>query len=254
MTSNITTEHPDLVSPLDHASVTPGSTAPGDAAPAERAGHVRVRRGNTHDAEELKRAFLESAAKIFAEGGLEAVSMRAVAAAVGVSPMTPYRYFADKAELLTGLWDQAAAALSARLRAAVDAQTTGRARLRAHLETFIAYWEEHPDQYRLVYMTERTTRREDRSAAQTSPAYAQLLAIAQEANRDLARELGVGEQHVVMADEVRLVMTIGYLHTTMINRRYPWSDLAALKAAYIEQTLATIERIIVQGPEKAPTA
>jgi AcrR family transcriptional regulator len=255
MTSNITTEIPDIVSTPEHTASPLPSPVAAEAAPAaDRASHVRVRRGNTHDAEELKRAFLESAAKIFAEGGLEAVSMRAVAAAVGVSPMTPYRYFADKAELLTGLWDQAAAALSARLRAAVDAQTDARARLRAHLETFIAYWEEHPDQYRLVYMTERTTRREDRSVAQTSAAYAQLLAIAQEANRDLARELGVSEQHALMADEVRLLMTIGYLHSTMINRRYPWSDLAALKAAYVEQTLATIEQIIVQGPEKAPKA
>lgn len=240
---------PTLQDPAVQSTVAAAQAA-ADARPA----HVRVRRGNVHDAEELKRAFMQAAASIFAEGGLEAVSMRAVAAAVGVSPMTPYRYFADRAELLTSLWDQSAQALVARLREAVDAQASARARARAHLETWISYWEEHPDQYRLVYMTERTTRREDRSAAQNSTAYADLLAIARDINLGLARELGATEDHVALADEVRLAMALGYLHSTMTVRRFPWSDTARLRRAYIDQILAAVERIIANGPDHAPGA
>jgi len=43
---------------------------------------------------------------LFAEGGLEAVSMRALSTRLGISAMTPYYYFADKAELPNALWQQ----------------------------------------------------------------------------------------------------------------------------------------------------
>ena len=252
MTTNFTTgSNP---SPQASENETRPENDLGTPGTAERPNHVRVRRGNVHDAEELKRAFLNAASNIFAQGGLEAVSMRAVAAAVGVSPMTPYRYFADKAELLTGLWDQATRALLDEVRAAVDAAGTAREKARAHLETWISYWEKHPDQYRLVYMTERTTRREDRSAAQTSAVYAGLLEIAREVNRQLARELGASEEWVVYADELRLIMCVGFLHSTMINRRFPWSDPTALRSRMIDEILSTVERVLRNGPDRAPGA
>lgn len=47
------------------------------------------------------RARLCSAAEaLFAEHGIEAVTMRQLASALGVSPMTPYRYFRDKDEII----------------------------------------------------------------------------------------------------------------------------------------------------------
>ena len=176
--------------------------------------------------------------------------MRAVAAAVGVSPMTPYRDFADKAELLTGLWDQAAQGLLTRVREAVENQADARAKLRAHLDHWLAYWEEHPDQYRLVYMTERTTRREDRSAAQTSPVYAQLLALAQDGLRQFAQELGVDDKNVVLADEVRLMKSpwatwghaaIDQPPLPVVRRHGP------ARGVFLEETLATVERLLVHG-------
>ena len=94
----------------------------------------------------------------------------------------------------------------------------------------------------------------DRNAAQSSPVYASLLETARDINRQLARELGASEAHVVLADEVRLVMGIGYLHSTMVNRRFPWHDLGALRKAYVDQILAAVERIILNGPDKAPGA
>src|SRR5258706_4489038 len=65
---------------------------------------VRVRRGNADDHERMRQRCLAAAESLFANGGVEAVTMRAVAAKVGVPPMAPYRYFYDKAELLSGLW------------------------------------------------------------------------------------------------------------------------------------------------------
>jgi hypothetical protein len=46
------------------------------------------------------------------------------------------------------------------------------------------------------------------------------------------------------------MMQLGYLHATLVNRRYEWSDRAPLRAAYIEQIVATVERCLLAG--KAP--
>ena len=77
---------------------------------------ARVRRGNADDARQRRAELLAATMQLFSEGGLDAVSMRAVATKVGVSTMTPYYYFADKPALLafcqqnalTGLLDLAA--------------------------------------------------------------------------------------------------------------------------------------------------
>ena len=57
----------------------------------------------------------------FAEHGIEAVTMRQLAAALGVSPMTPYRYFRDKDEIIdavrTSAYDRFADALEAAFEA-----------------------------------------------------------------------------------------------------------------------------------------
>lgn len=52
---------------------------------------------------ERRREILETALKLADEGGLEAVSMRAVAARVGVSAMALYQHVRDKEALLDGV-------------------------------------------------------------------------------------------------------------------------------------------------------
>ncbi|MGI9168773.1 MAG: TetR/AcrR family transcriptional regulator [Caulobacteraceae bacterium] len=45
----------------------------------------------------------DAAERLFAEHGAEAVTIRQLAGAIGVSPMTPYRYFKDKDAILAGV-------------------------------------------------------------------------------------------------------------------------------------------------------
>ena len=65
----------------------------------------RARRGNAEDAQRMRNAMTEAALALFAQGGLDAVSMRGLSARLNISAMTPYHYFADKAELLSALLD-----------------------------------------------------------------------------------------------------------------------------------------------------
>ncbi len=214
-----------------------------------RVTRVRVRRGNQEDAQKLRGQLLQAAMQLFSDRGLESVSMRAVAERIGVSAMTPYRYFADKAELLSGLWQFVLRSVFDQMAEAICAQSDARSRVRASLAAFLDYWEANPEHYRLVYMTEQTTRRQEKAGGLTSaPVYGELLDLVRSVLEDFAREIGAATTHIKLANDIRTIMQLGYLHGTLVNRRYPWSERSLLRPAYLEQTIATIERMLLHGP------
>jgi len=207
-----------------------------------------VRRNNAEDAQRLRGELLDAAMALFAQGGMEAVSMRAVAAKVGVSAMAPYRYFTDKAELLSGLWQFVVRALHDQMAPAIAAAQGGRARQRVSIETFLDYWEAHPDHYRLVYMSASPSQRAGDSTLGQAPVYGEMLTLVQGVTADMAGELGVDMTHARIAGDIRFAMLLGYLQAALVNQRFPWSERSLLRAAYIEQIMATVERCLVHGP------
>lgn len=55
------------------------------------------------DVADFRERLCEAAERLFAERGPDAVTMRQLASELGVSPMTPYRYFEDKDDILAAV-------------------------------------------------------------------------------------------------------------------------------------------------------
>jgi AcrR family transcriptional regulator len=212
--------------------------------------HVRVRRNNAEDAERMRERLAAAALRLFSEGGLDAVSMRAVAAQVGVSAMAPYRYFEDKADLLSSVWQDILADVHRTLEAAVTGLRDPRDRERAASRALFEYWEKHPNEHRLIYVTQGTPQRRDVIA----PAYRELMHFYRRLSLDLARHIGADEANVGLADEIRMIMLLGYFGA-LVNRRYPWSDFTHLREAFVEQTRIAVEHSLSDGgaPEATPS-
>jgi len=93
------------------------------------------------------------ATRRFAEQGFAGVTLRGLAADLGCSPMTPYRYFRDKGEIFAAVRAAAFARFadveeaSLRERAAADPL----ARLRALAAAYIAFAQAEPDAYRIMF-------------------------------------------------------------------------------------------------------
>ena len=100
---------------------------------------------------EFRERLIDAAEHLFATHGLEAVTMRQLAAALGVSPMTPYRYFADKDAILTAVRTRAFNRHAEALELAFEggANTVERANAvgRAYLDFALG----HPEAYKLMF-------------------------------------------------------------------------------------------------------
>ncbi len=205
----------------------------------------RVRRGSEEDAAQLRSELLTAAATLFERGGLDAVTIRAVANLVGVSAMTPYNYFEDKSHLLHGLCVQVIGQSLEAIQAASRDAPDARERIRRTVGAFIAYWETHPQHYKLVYMTEQTVRAEEASKYLESPVYAAIVDENVQACIEFAREIGGDLGQVKLAGDVRFMMISGYLHAHLVNKRYAWSEPTRLRTRYIEEIIAAMERCLL---------
>lgn len=95
-----------------------------------------------------------AARRLLDEGGAEAVTMRRVANAVGITAMAVYRHYPDRAGLLNALSDKGFEELTARLKAA---RLTGSLedRLMKILDATINHALENPRLFELMFLEQR---------------------------------------------------------------------------------------------------
>ncbi|MBK8815474.1 MAG: TetR/AcrR family transcriptional regulator [Methylococcaceae bacterium] len=105
--------------------------------------------------EKLRLLILDSARTLFVERGIEAVSMREIAKQINYSATTLYHYFADKDALLQALCDADFLALANGLREIMKIPDL-LARIHALFNGYAQFAFQHPNHYRLMFMTPRT--------------------------------------------------------------------------------------------------
>ena len=89
---------------------------------------------------------------MFAERGAENVSMRQIAAALGVSPMTPYRYFANREEILDAVRIRGFERFAEELEQAyASAEGTQHERIMAAGRAYTAFGLGNAHTYRLMF-------------------------------------------------------------------------------------------------------
>lgn len=205
---------------------------------------ARVRPGNADDQARLRAAILDAAFAIYQQGGLPALTMRAVAAGVGLSAMALYRHYADKAALLRAMWEAVLVEARKEVLAAIAAPDTARGRLRTSTEASLRYWERHPDHFRLVFMTEQTMAADRDASLTQAEAYRQVVDLSAPLIEAFAAEAGGDPGRVLLARDLRLALMVGYLHARVVNRRFPWTDLDALRAAAVDAIEAGVAQCL----------
>jgi len=103
------------------------------------------------DVADFRERLIAAAERLFGERGPDGVTMRQLAAELGVSPMTPYRYFKDKDAILAAVrasgFDRFATAMEQATAGLTDPQQRSEATGRAYVRFALG----NPDAYRLMF-------------------------------------------------------------------------------------------------------
>jgi AcrR family transcriptional regulator len=105
-----------------------------------------ARRG---EGERLRQEILDAAIALIADRGDEAVSMRAIARAVGVTPPAVYLHFADKHELMLAVLEHVFADLARALEEADNGEP--HERVRGLMRAYVSWGIAHPGRYKIAY-------------------------------------------------------------------------------------------------------
>ncbi|MEQ1440404.1 TetR/AcrR family transcriptional regulator [Fontimonas sp. SYSU GA230001] len=170
---------------------------------------------------EVRARVIEVARALFAADGFEAVSMRRIAAAAGCAPMTLYGYFHSKNEILRYIWQGFFAELFERLAAAAS-RGDAASRLRHACASYLDYWIEFPDRYRMVYLNQDRTRAGEHYFAEASEVldgYALFRTLIEAAQVEGTAWPGDGQQ----MGETLVCGLQGIAHALITIPEYPWS-------------------------------
>jgi AcrR family transcriptional regulator len=100
---------------------------------------------------DLKAALVRAGLEILREGGLAALSLRAIAARVGVSHTAPRNHFAGLDALLAAIAAEGFRMHAAAMRAGVEDAPRGRARLHAAAEGYTRFARENPALFQIMF-------------------------------------------------------------------------------------------------------
>ena len=106
--------------------------------------------GNNYHHGDLKSALLKAAHEVIAEQGADAVSLRGIAAAAGVSHMAPYAHFKNKQTLLQAVAASGFRGLAEQLSQVKDEALSAREQVLLYGAEYVEYALAHPNLYRLM--------------------------------------------------------------------------------------------------------
>jgi AcrR family transcriptional regulator len=106
---------------------------------------------STAEVADFREKLCDAAAKIFMEKGEQGFTLRELAGALGVSPMTPYRYFRDKDEILAAVRARAFLQFAQTLEIAYAKGADPASRANETGKAYIHFALENPGTYKLMF-------------------------------------------------------------------------------------------------------
>lgn len=181
---------------------------------------------------ELRAETLSVARKLIQEEGYQGLTIRKLAQRMECSPMALYSYFADKQALLTALALEGFEKVARRFGSAVDRDPL--TALRKILLDYIAYAEENPIEYRILFLSVETLgelkqSRED--LQERNPAFGALFKCV-----ETCIKAGVLQGDVFAVSTVLWTCAHGAASLLITAQKFPFGS----RQLYAEEVVATI--------------
>jgi AcrR family transcriptional regulator len=202
----------------------------------------RTRRRSLESQEALRGELVSCAKALYRDQGYESLSIRTLTDAVGMSAMSFYVYFASKQELIRYIWVDFLSELLEDLQAAGRGRRSPLLVLEAHADAYLAYWEAHPQHYRMIYLSDVLPDADEPVGFDGDPVYLRIAELTRERLLACCHGRAISEKALrVMADHM-FVKALGYLHATLAIGRYKFADHAKLRRAVVKDIVETALR------------
>jgi AcrR family transcriptional regulator len=205
----------------------------------------RTRRRSPESREEMKSELVSCAKALYREQGYEALSIRTMTDAVGMSPMSFYVYFASKQELIRYIWVDILGELLQDLQAVGRGRRSPLAIMEAHANAYLAYWEAHPQHYRMIYLADVLPVGDEPVGFDGDPVYLRIVELTRERMLACCHGRAISEKSLRMTADHMFIKGLGYLHATLAVGRYKFTDHAKLRRAVIKDMVDTVVRASV---------
>lgn len=203
----------------------------------------RLRR-NAAEMADLKRDMLTRARQIYRDEGVEALSMRRLAQELGLSTMAIYSYFPSKQALLDGMWIEVFEALVEQLLRVSQGLRSPRKVLEAHVRGFLDFWEQRPEQFRMIYMSLAHAAGLDQVGEEQRPVYGRLLGLIRERVAASVQGGEPDEATLGLLCDLMSVKSMGYLLLVLGLPRYPLQDREALRERVVQEVLRDVSEAL----------
>ena len=180
-------------------------------------------------------AIIEIAQSLFIAEGFPAVSMRKIAARAGMGTMTLYQYFPNKNAILHHIWAEFFDEIFTLAKSDIEKQREPRAKLKQLCMTYLKYWVEYPDRFRIVFLNEDRASSADEFFINHANIAGEMLVVVAPLMQELS---GAIDQASMM---VFLESLMCFVHGIALNvitiSEYPWSDYEKYIDLFLDATL-----------------
>jgi len=187
---------------------------------------------------EFRKKVSQHAMALYRDKGFEAVSMRRLSKAVGCAPTTLYAHFQGKTEILMLLWADVLADMTQHVQESLKRTTEPNERLKSAALTFVRYWIDHPDHFRLVFMSNDVGRSDVDSFIETGDVQGSFQMFT-----DLVRDLNPKRSDVKVRTDALVAGMIGVALCSITIRNYPWPTLSMMTGQLIAGITAAPQKL-----------
>jgi AcrR family transcriptional regulator len=199
----------------------------------------RPRRRTPESQARLREEMIAQAKAIFLARGYEAVSVRAVTQACGISTMSFYSYFESKRDLAQHILSDFFEALVSELLLAAEGLQTPEEVLEAHVRICLDHVERTPDCYRMAFAPQAEGQVEPPLRFDDIAAYGRLVELGRARVAACLRANGREPEprHVALLHDLLLTKTLGYLCLAIIANRRARADVTELRTALVRDVV-----------------
>jgi AcrR family transcriptional regulator len=188
------------------------------------------------DIADFRSKIAKQALAIYRAEGFDAVSMRRLAKEVGCASMTIYAHFEGKQDILRYLWADVLADMSNEIQGKLEQIFGPVERLQMAAQTFVSYWVDHPDHFRLVFMSNDVTRSDVSTFLMDEETLAHFRMFS-----DLVQVVLQDDSNVKASADTLISGMIGIALCFNTIRDYPWTDAKIMTNRLLTSIISPVD-------------